>query len=479
MDFTWKKCPCWLQGLIKVVAIITLTFVVMTVYLQTFVKKERFLDLEQIAKDVDKNIPEEEKKELAKEQEQLDYEDAVAQNAPVIPDEKNMLKLQRAPRANRPFSLEQLLKPVTVTPVAPVNVRAKLQTYMPDVKLEPITLSSLGVDTTNPYIKRLTNIFENRPPLAELIKQVNENRPQYGLAQVDKPLPPLDDVASKFNSAFITQTEFVDVVQSSNYFKTMSKADLIARGAYDTSTKQPSADVYFATYVSSYVPFTEEQKYKVLQAVVEANKMLRPYQTLFHIKWKFSKIKNKIENSFPHTLRDVIIITDDFLKKSVDEIVSTIIHEKFHIFQRQFPNDITRLVSLLEFVPLSSSQVLMIDYVLRALMRNNPDLDGAIYMYKPANKVIAQLYDTTEPESISNSRAVMLSLNSHGTNSEIVKVTNESLNLPKKLRCQLEHPYEITACIITELITNPAFYNANKKNKHLQVVRKWMNEFLR
>jgi hypothetical protein len=444
----------------------------MTIYLQTFARKEYFLDLEKIAKDIEENVPEDEKKEQAKEQEQLDYEEAIAESKPVNLDPYNLFKVPRQPRRAQP------IKPVSLSPVSPINVKEKLNVYMPNVKLEPITLSSLGVDTTNPYIKRLTQIFDNRPPLSELIKQVNENRPQYGLVVVDKPLPPLDDVASKFNSTFITQTEFVDVVQSSKFFKTMSKADLIARSGFDTSTKQPSADVYFATYISSYVPFTEEQKYKVLQAVVDANKMLKPYETLFHIKWKFAKIKNKIENSYPHTLRDIIIITDDFLEKPLNEIIDTIIHEKFHIFQRQFPSRITRLVSLLEFVPLSSSQVLMIDYVLRALMRNNPDLDGAIYMYKPTKKVIAQLYDTTEPESIANSRAVMLSLNSHGNNSEIVNVTNEALDLPKTLNCQLEHPYEITACIVTKLITSPAFYNANNKNKHLQVVRSWMDEFL-
>ena len=185
-----------------------------------------------------------------------------------------------------------------------------------------------------------------------------------------------------------------------------------------------------------------------------------------------------MEKSYPHTLKDVIMITDDFVSMSLNEMTKTMIHEKFHIYQRQFSDSITQLVSRLDFVPLTSSQVLMIDYVLRALMRNNPDLDGAIYMYKPTQKVIAQLYNTTEPADLADSRTVQLSLNSFGRNSELLRVTNASLGLPNNFICQLEHPYEITACLVTELITNSSFYNGNKNNQHVQTTFSWINSYL-
>jgi hypothetical protein len=258
----------------------------------------------------------------------------------------------------------------------------------------------------------------------------------------------------------------------------MSKADLIARNGIDANTKQPSVDVYFANYVSSYVPLTDEQKYKCILAVAEADKSVAPYKVFHNIKWKFAKIKNGMEMSFPHTLRDTIIVTDNFLNEPLSDLTKTLIHEKFHVFQRQFSTRVARLVSILDFSPLTSSQVLMIDYVLRALMRNNPDLDGAIYMHKPTQKVVAQIYNTTEPTDIADSRPVMLSLNSFGTNSEVLRVTNSALGLPDNLKCQLEHPYEITACLITELMTNPSFYDANKKNNYIKLTVDWMQNYL-
>ena len=287
---------------------------------------------------------------------------------------------------------------------------------------------------------------------------------------------------------FISQTEFVDIVKSVSYFKTMSRADLIARKAIDINTKLPSNEVYLAKYISSYETLNDEQKYKLIQAVSKANHLLKPYRILHNIKWKIAKIQNGIEQSFPHTFRDTIIITDDVINTDLEALIATLIHEKFHVFQRLYNSKIQDLIRMLDFVPLSSSQVLMIDYVLRSLMRNNPDLDGNIYMYIPSrltemnkkysNKIIAQLYNTSEPTSLSDSSAKMISLNTYGSNSEILQLSNDKLGLPSSFRCQLEHPYEITACLITEMLTNVRFYSLNKNNSVVMITNKWMKEQL-
>lgn len=484
-SFLCKKCPCWLIGLIKVVSITILTFVIMTIYLQNQRRRvegyeeqkeekkdeEKGPDFEQLGKDIDAAQPEEEKKQ----QERLEEEDIVASTTPFIPDKSEMISPPR-PKPMKTWA------PISVPPATPPDIKVMAGALFEQVNANleggPMTLEDLGVDMSNPRAQELNMLLNEKPSLDDLLRRIEANRPKYGLITTEAPPPSLDEIAAKLNAFFITQTEFVDVVKSSAFFRTMSKADLIARQGIDTNTKEPSADVYYATYISSYQPFSNEQKYKLIQAVQTANNILKPYPVLNNIKWRFAKIKNGMEKSYPHTLKDVIMTTEDFLNIPLNEVTKTLIHEKFHVYQRQFSDSITQLVSRLEFVPLTSSQVLMIDYVLRALMRNNPDLDGAIYMYKPSQKVIAQLYNTTEPKDLADSRTVQLALNSFGRNSELLRVTNESLGLPNNFTCQLEHPYEITACIVTELITNPRFYNSNKNNKHVKTTVDWINSYL-
>jgi hypothetical protein len=469
-SFLCKKCPCWAMGLIKIVAITVLTFVIMTIYLQSIeLTREQFADdFEKIGDAVDAAQPEDEKKEAQKAEE----DDAVASTTPFIPDKSQNLPALKP----KPFTPIPPLRPIP--PASPPNIKAITNSMFEQVNAnfesEPMTLASLGVDMSNPRAKALNALLTERPSLDELLNKIEANRPKYGLVVAEKPSPTLDEITSHYNGFFIAQSEFVNVVKGTAYFRTMSKADLIARQGIDTNTKEPSADVYFATYVSSYQPFSNDQKYKLIQSIQKANTLLAPFPVLDKIKWKFAKIKNGMEMSYPHTLKDIIITTDDFINRPLEELTKTLIHEKFHVYQRQFADSITDLISRLDFVPLTAPQVLMIDYVLRALMRNNPDIDGAIYMYKPTLKVIAQIYNTSEPTNLADSKTVQLALNSYGSNSELLRVTNKELGLPDNFQCQLEHPYEISACLITEIIVNRDFYIGNKDNKYIKSCVEWI-----
>jgi hypothetical protein len=445
----------------------------MTIYLQNNeLTREQFADdLNKIADSVDAAQSEDEKKEQQKQEE----DDIIASTTPFIPDESQNIS------PPKPISFKTW-SPTSIQPASAPNIKAMTSAMFEQVNANleggPMTLASLGVDMSNPRAQALNELLTEKPSLDQLVKTIEANRPKYGLVVTEKKTPTLDEITKFYNGVFITQSEFVDVVKGSAFFRTMSKADLIARKGIDRNTNEPSADVYFATYISSYQQFSKEQKYKFIQVIKTANNLLAPFPVLRNIKWKFAKIKNGMEMSYPHTLKDIIITTDDFINRPVDEITKTLIHEKFHIYQRQFPDNITNLVSRLDFVPLTSPQVLMIDYVLRALMRNNPDLDGAIYMFKPTQKVIAQLYNTSEPTNIADSKTVQLALNSYGSNSELLRVTNQTLGLPDNFRCQLEHPYEITACLITEIIVNRDFYLKNRKNKYIKSSIDWIKRNL-
>jgi hypothetical protein len=60
-----------------------------------------------------------------------------------------------------------------------------------------------------------------------------------------------------------------------------------------------------------------------------------------------------------------------------------------------------------------------------------------------------------------------------------IPLTNELLGLPKSVYCQLEHPYEIMACIIADILTNPTYLDEYGKNDFVNTTIKWMNQELK
>lgn len=227
-------------------------------------------------------------------------------------------------------------------------------------------------------------------------------------------------------AAFLDPSQMAQVLATAGnqyFFRYMTPVDLKARGA---RTKQS----YYETYVSSLKSFDFDQKTKITKLVQAADDMILRFgcKRLHVIPWKFARVDD-IESDFPHTFGDVIMISANLLQsESSNKLITTLIHEKIHVYQRMYPLETNILVQKVWGYKM---------FGLRNhfnLARNNPDLNGVVYGIKGP---VLQMYRSSTPSSISDSDIKMVIMNRIVRSSE-----------------QHEHPYERMAYQLSDIITN-------------------------
>jgi hypothetical protein len=253
---------------------------------------------------------------------------------------------------------------------------------------------------------------------------------------------------------YLTFDEFMSITNSSEYFNNMNSYDLQVR-------KSNNKNEYFKKYQSGYQTFTTEQKNILLNIVNIIENKIFKYNNFKNIKWVFVKIDTNLENSFPHTIENVIVLSNKFFYSSTSSQINTIIHEKVHIYQRMYPEYIDILYKQWGFDKIGID--IDIDY-----NRNNPDIK---YYYSYNNNLLIQLY-TNNPSELYDSNTYLIDLEN---NIKIIINKNiiEQYNLPDISISKLEHPNEIMAEIISLYLTN----SYNKNDKWIIIVKEWMNNY--
>jgi hypothetical protein len=252
---------------------------------------------------------------------------------------------------------------------------------------------------------------------------------------------------------YLTVDEFMSITNSSEYFNNMNSYDLQVR-------KSNNKNEYFKKYQLGYQTFTMEQKNILLNIVNIVENKINKYNNFKNIKWVFVKIDTNLENSFPHTIENVIVLSNNFFYSSTSRQINTIIHEKVHIYQRMYPEYIDILYKNWGFDKVEVD----IDY-----NRNNPDIK---YYYSYNNNLLIQLY-TNNPRELYDSNTYLIDLENNNKiiiNNNIIK----QYNLPDISISKLEHPNEIMAEIISLYLTNS--YN-NKNDRWIIIVKEWMDNY--
>lgn len=204
-------------------------------------------------------------------------------------------------------------------------------------------------------------------------------------------------------------------------------------------------------YTNYVQKFTLLEKIYLVRIVFLLNFILYPYKKFYNIKWKFAKSTNGIENNYPHTHKDIIVLPYNFINKR--NMIKTILHEKIHIFQRYNPIDTLRLY--MDFWDLS-----IIDYGLKRDQRSNPDINPFHFSY----------YDPVLDKMIIN----YIKYNKNARSIKDVSITNiESKDILNKSivyhdilgydHIQTEHPNEVMACLLADIILNDGKNIATQK----------------
>ena len=182
---------------------------------------------------------------------------------------------------------------------------------------------------------------------------------------------------------------------SDNYVKNLSNLDIIA-------LKSSSKDDYINKSISDISDFTFRDKSILIDACNKADKFLSTFNGEKHINfkkiadmnWKLAKTEGKwYEAGYPHTRQDIIFITPDVINHK--EVVRIMIHEKIHVFERLFPNEILEWMNMEGYTPYKNFK----DY---PMGRSNPDLNGIVYKDKFGNETIA-LFKNMNPKGIDDS----------------------------------------------------------------------------
>lgn len=188
------------------------------------------------------------------------------------------------------------------------------------------------------------------------------------------------------------ETIFFFKSDKDNYVKDMSPLDI---KALNSSSKED----YLNKSISDARDFTNKEKRILIRACGEADDFFRSFdkipninfKKIADIKWILSKTEGKIyELGYPHTRNDMIFITPDVINHY--EVTRIMVHEKMHVFERLFPEEMKVWREAEGYVPYKKFS----DYPMR---RSNPDLDGIVYLDKNGNETIVQ-FTTSNPTSI-------------------------------------------------------------------------------
>jgi hypothetical protein len=180
---------------------------------------------------------------------------------------------------------------------------------------------------------------------------------------------------------FLDKEQLFDLLKNDNdnYYKTFSKNDYKTRNINNINE-------YINLIKESTTDFTDLEKDKLIRCAKKVNIYFDNIKYEWFngkkanaILWKFGCIKGKLyENGLPHTRIDTIILSKEHLELYDNKLIKLLIHEKIHVYQKMYPNDVQLYIKLNGFIPIKKREI-------NDNIRANPDLDNWIYKDKESN----------------------------------------------------------------------------------------------
>jgi hypothetical protein len=245
---------------------------------------------------------------------------------------------------------------------------------------------------------------------------------------------------------FVNKTYMNNVIDKSNFFNNMSPLDLIARNV-DSSVE------YKSIYRNNIFDFTTSERKRLTEITSSIGH-------LQYIPWKFIKVSDKIENGYPHTLQDVIILPASFFNKDNENIKITLLHEKIHVYQRLYPKETLTLLTRLGF---NKVDIINIPESISNMRRNNPDILGT---FEYNNIIPLQVYKSDRPTSLADSKTILYEFKKN------IFVDDDGHFIPYYIN-QKEHPYEIMAVLIPKILLGE-----QHKDEMFQTAIQWCQEYI-
>lgn len=169
--------------------------------------------------------------------------------------------------------------------------------------------------------------------------------------------------------------------------------------------------------ISSVAELNNAEKNKVIQCCKDITVKYVWFDNVKfnNIVWKIGAVSGTLyENGLSHTRNDVIVISKEYINNSsLVELTRTLLHEKVHIYQKMYPEDVDKFLDSYKFTKFKIREA-------RDNTRANPDIDD--WIYKDENGMIYKAEYKPNPKNLSDT------------------------NTPNQM---YEHPYEKMAILIS------------------------------
>lgn len=199
------------------------------------------------------------------------------------------------------------------------------------------------------------------------------------------------------------------------YVRSMTRLDLIARGAATHEDYIESAVSGARDMTSIDILTLSSALRKIDDYLLNAFDLPIDAKKLRAIPWIIALTAGReYENGYPHTRGNVIFIEQNLL--SSGDLTSTLLHEKVHVYQRMFPDDVQKWLEKRGYARIALR-------INDPYSRANPDLDAWIYKDPLTSQPMIARYRSAQPSHISD-----------------VELTNPAF----------EHPYEFMAYEIAD-----------------------------
>ena len=166
---------------------------------------------------------------------------------------------------------------------------------------------------------------------------------------------------SKIKINYLSAKKAAKVFLNSEKFPQADKFrsnEIYARTTYygSSSNIKRMREIAKKIYSKNTINFTEADKFKINNVLNSLKKRIMNFNnknnTNFPVMktWNLIKISSDIDWGFPYTIDNYIVISDDFITNvSKKQMLSTLFHEQFHIYQRKYPIIFKKLYSKWNF----------------------------------------------------------------------------------------------------------------------------------
>ena len=183
------------------------------------------------------------------------------------------------------------------------------------------------------------------------------------------------------------------MICNNSYYTSLPLQDILVRYANTT-------DEYINNISQAVCEFEEEEKERLQELANKSDHKIRQIsisgfngEKASEMKWSFGCMKGKLcENGLPHTLDHIIILPQDIIRLSDERLIRLLIHEKVHIYQKRYPEDVDLYINTKNYKKVKKREE-------TDRIRANPDVDD--WVYEREGRLYAMTYNEN-PEKITD-----------------------------------------------------------------------------